>query len=464
MNNQGDAPRTVRRWRVFFGGLGLAAAAVIAAIYLTAPRPPMVATDGVDFAIAELIERATARVRLLPWSGVAWGRLGSIFYVHHFNAAADEAFAVAERCSPRDPRWPYLRGLSMAEENLQAALPMLHRAAVLTRNGPPAVRLRLAELLLERGDLARAETEIDQVLRSHPNDGRALLNAGRLALLKGELGKSRDLLERARTMAPQVKTIFTLLASVSTRLGDKEGAARHRAAAASLGETAFWPDPFRQETLEFKVGHDALLEQGTAATRGQDFARARPILEKVTRDYPHSIRAWTALAHLHRRRGDLSSARRALESAFKVDGASLEAHVELGSILHEEKDFRAAEQHFREAIRARPEVAEAWFNLGLALLAQHSWAPAIDAFATAKGLKPDFADAYLFLGQALAMSGRWSEAAKELERSLAFSPGDVRAERLLRQVRKAMSEQRGTVAPQPDARGDHPIGDEAREF
>src|SRR5687767_7433313 len=326
MNSQGETTHGRRRWRIF-GGLGLAGAGVIVALYLTAPRPPTVATEGVDFAITELIERATARVRLFPWSGAAWGRLGSIFYVHHFNAAADAAFAVAERCSPRDPRWPYLRGLSMAEENLQAALPMLHRAAELARDGPPAVRLRLAELLLERGDLDAARVQIDHVLRSHPKDGRALLNAGRLALIEGELEQSRAFLERARTAAPQVKAIFTLLASVQTRLGDQASAVKNLADATALGEIAFWPDPFRQETLEFKVGKDALLEKSAAATQRGDHAEALGILEKVTADYPESSRGWMALAHVHRLCGDGTSARKALEMAFQQEPDSPEAHV-----------------------------------------------------------------------------------------------------------------------------------------
>ena len=427
-----------RDWRLLLSGFGLVAVGIGVALYLTAPRPPVVETKGVDFAIAQLIKKATRRVRLMPWSGSAWGRLGSIYYLHHFNRAADEAFAVAERRSPRDPRWPYLRGLSMAEEDLAAALPMLRRAAELSGDGPPAVRLRLAELLLERGELAEARVQIDRVLRSHPEDGRALLNAGRLALIEGDLPKSRALLERARKAAPQIKMIATLLASVFSRLGEKEEAAGHLAAAANLGETAFWPDPYRQETLQFKIGRDALLEQSNAATQRGDYAGALKILEKVTRDYPDSTRAWIALAYAHRQLRDRASARKALAEAFKLEATSPEAHVELGNILHEEKDFAGAADHFREAIRVRPEAAEAWFNLGLTLITRRSLPEAIESFQRAKALKPQLADTYIFLGQALAMSGRLSEARGELEQALQLKPGDPRAQTLMAQVRAAM--------------------------
>jgi len=432
-----------RRWGKWVAMLAAMAGAALIALYGWAPRPPSPKLEGVDVAIADAIRSATARVRLLPWLGTTWGRLGSVFYVHHFNAEAEEAFAHAERLSARDPRWPYLRGLSMAEEDLDAALPMLRRAAERSGDGPAAPRLRYAELLLERGDLEEAEAQIARVLRRDAHDGRALLNMGRLAFARGDFAASRKHLERSLERAPAVKATRTLLANVLLRLGDEAGAEAELARAAPLDEKAFWPDAFRQEAQAYRAGKDALIERSAQAIGEGDFGAALRLLEKATREYPDAIRAWNSLAHVHRQRQDIAAARHAIERALALDPASVEAHVELGGIFYDEKKFAEAEKHFREAVRVKPDSAEAWFNLGLSLTSQRQLPGAVEALQKARALKPHLPEACIFLGQALAMSGQLAAAATELEQALKLSPSDQRAQTLLAQVRQAL----GGTAP-----------------
>ncbi|MGI8602052.1 MAG: tetratricopeptide repeat protein [Verrucomicrobiales bacterium] len=427
-----------RRWLLALLLL-TAAGAGIATVYLTAPRPPLSDLEGVDPAIAKAIARRERLVRLLPRSGTAWGRLATTFYMHHFNGQADVAFAMAERLSPRNPRWPYLRGLSMAEEDMDKALPMLRRAASLVGDGPAAPRLRFAELALERGHLDEAEAHLAHVLKREPENARALLNMGRLEFTRGRLAESRSFLERSLQHAPGVKASRMLLATVLQRLGETGASAQELRAASSLPEKTFWPDPFRQEALAFWVGKDALFTRADDAILQQDFAQARELFQRAVREYPSEARSWIGLGKVQRSLGDRASATNSLQKALALAPDSLVAHIELGGVFYDEKQFAEAERHFRKSIQLKPELSEAWHNLGLSLTAQQKPDEAVEAFERALSLKPSSAPSYTFLGQALAMTGQLSAAMAKLDRALELSPDDSSALTLRNQVRTAMN-------------------------
>ena len=122
----------------------------------TAPRPPMVAFQGLDPAIVKLIQSEQDMVRQSPYSGPAWGALGMVLYAHAFAPQANTCFGEAERLDPREPRWPYLRAVCFLQEdpNIAHALPDLKRAAALAGDTPDAPRLLLAETLLDQGQTA----------------------------------------------------------------------------------------------------------------------------------------------------------------------------------------------------------------------------------------------------------------------------------------------------------------------
>src|SRR5947209_9301049 len=114
-----------------------------------------------------------------------------VLSIHDFLAEADGCFANAEKFDGTEPRWPYLRGLARSGENPEDALPHLRRAAQLCGD-LPAPHLRLAELLVERGDFDEAEGHIQRVLNRDPKDGRALLALGRISFARGRLQESHD--------------------------------------------------------------------------------------------------------------------------------------------------------------------------------------------------------------------------------------------------------------------------------
>ena len=344
-----------------------------------------------------------------------------VLSIHDFGREADPCFAEAERLDPSEPRWPYLRGLARSGDNTAAAVPHLERAARLCGD-MAAPHLRFAELLIERGQLERAEGEIRRVLRLNPRDARALLGLGRIALAQGHFPESRDYLQQSIESASDVRASRALLATVQQRLGNSAAAEQSLAAASGLPEDHVWPDPFLVEINQMRVGLSAALDDADTWLKQGRCSESVALLQQTVRNYPESMKAWLTLGRAWKQCTNTSSAEEALRRAVQVEPSSVEARVEYGIILYAQARYSESEASYREAIRINPNLAEAWFNLGLCLIGQQKIDAALDAFQTACRYKPDLVRAYTHLAESLARQGRTNEASFLLSQASRLNP------------------------------------------
>jgi tetratricopeptide (TPR) repeat protein len=393
--------------------------------------------EGVDPAVVQAIDSARWRVRLLPWSAAAWGRLGSVLFIHDFNAAAEICLAEAERLDANQPRWPYLRARSLAEHDPDAALPVLQHSIDLCGEEPVAPRLQLAEMLVERGRLDEAERYFLQVHARDPEDGRACLGLGRVALARGKLPESLSYLQRSAVQAPHIKATHVLLAAVHQRSGNPQAADRELGQAALLEEFPVWPDPFLGEAMGMRVGLDAELSR---ARRFRAEGRAKEeidLLRRLVVAYPESDRGWEMLGSAYDRLGDLDSAEQALRTAVRLAPKSVVAQMQMGVVFFHQGQYPEALKHFRSAVLLKPDLAAAHFNLGQCLTKQGDFAAAIEPLRQATRLKPDLAEAHAELGIALFVTGAPAEAVEPLREALRLKPNDPRTSDFLQQALRA---------------------------
>lgn len=413
------------------GGLALGGAVGYFAWHrATTPAVPVFKTDDADPAVAKVIAEARAAVVQAPRSGTAWGRLGMVLSIHDFLNEAETCFELAERFDPKEPRWPYFRGLARSDDSPEYALPCLQRASQLAGE-VAAPHLRLAEMLSERGRLDEAEALIRPVVERNPKDARALLGLGRLSLARGQLRESLDYLQRSTQLAPNVKASQALLAIVQQRLGNNMGADEAQRTAARLPEETVWPDPFLLEINQLRTGLGATVDAANYHLRHGNAKAAVTLMEKATRDYPEKPRAWLVLGKALNEATNFPGAEQALRKAVQLEPTSLDARVELGNALFGLEKYSEAEANFREAIRMQPNLAEGWFNLGLCRMNQRDNEGAIESFDKATRLKPDLTLAFIRWGQALGRLRRIPEAIQQLKHALELSPSNVEAKELL---------------------------------
>lgn len=413
------------------GGLTVAGSAGYFIWYrATTPAVPIFKTDDADPAVAKAIVQARDAVEQAPRSGPAWGRLAMVLSIHDFMNEAETCFAIAERFDPKEPRWPYFRGLARSDDSPDYALPCLKRASQLSGE-VAAPHLRLAEMLSERGKLDEAEALIRPVYARNPQDARALLGLGRIALARGQVRESLEFLQRSVQFAPDVKASHALLAIVQQRLGNSTGAEEAQRKAAILPEQPIWPDPYLLEINQFRTGLGATIDLANFYLRQGNAKSAVALMEQAARDYPEKPRAWLVLGKALSEATNHAAAEQALRKAVLLEPTSLDARVDLGSALFGQAKYSEAEANFREAIRLQPSLAEGWFNLGLCRMNQRDNEGAVEAFQKAANLKPDLTLTYIRWGQALGRLRRVPEAIQQLKHALELSPNNAEAKEML---------------------------------
>ncbi len=426
------ARRTSRSLRrAFLLAVLLAGAAVAAWMWYgrrppPALQPPVVDTSGLDRDVAEAIEAARREVVASPRSARAWGKLGMIFVAHDFRGEGNACFAEAERLDPRDPRWPYLQGVTLEFGAPEEALPKLRRAVELAGN-EPAPRLRLAETLLTVGQLDEAETLFRFVHQDDPENARALLGLGRVASARGETANSIALLRQAAASPYARKAAHVLLAQAYGRLPGKEREAENeRELIARLPADPGWPDPYVEEALAVQGGKKARVERANRLRHQGRVREALALMHEATLLDPDSDYVWQSYGHMLLDARDYRGAERAFRKAIELAPDRFEQRFRLGTALYYQKPARAgalaeAADAFRAAIRVTPSDARAHFSLGRCL--QEEGRPAdrpeaIAAYRAAVRCRPNYAEAHRNLGQLLAQTGREAAEMAVLQRLL----------------------------------------------
>lgn len=442
MNHRPSNPTDVRaasrrrlaNWLIAVLIGSLLACAALFALKHRLPRPPVVATGGLDPAVAKVIEGALRDVRAAPRSGDAWGRLGSALMHYEFIPETRMCFHRAEELSPRNPRWRYLHALLELSRSPAEATPLLRRAVAACGDRPDMPRLQLAQWLAERGETAEAEQSFQTLLRLASNHPPALLGLARIRRTQGRLAECRSLVERCLGDPHTAKSAHALLAQVQQALGDASGAEGAARRVASLPADVPWPDPFWAEASAFRVGRKALLQDASALLDQDQFDQALEILAVVTHDYPEDDEGWYLTGWTLNRAQRAVEAERALREHLRRSPQSPKGHAQLAVSLLTQKRSAEAVDVLQAALKLKPTWRELHFNLAYACTQLGRDAEAIQHLRDALALDPNHVPTYTALAELLIRRADATEARLLLRQALELQPTDTRARALLQSL------------------------------
>jgi Flp pilus assembly protein TadD len=438
----------------------LAVLVMVALALILSPRRqtdlPSIPTAGLDPAVARLIESARDEVRLAPRSGAAWGKLGSVLVHYEFVEQGRAAFAQAEKLSPAEPRWPYLSALLLLNHDAATALLKLERAVALeirapglesrvrreTRDPQPETqtpqpdmpRLRLAQFLAEHGREDEAERHFNALLRAQPDHAPAHLGLARLHHARGRLGECTNALRLCLDDRHTAKSAHALLSAAHRALGlsaEAEAAARRSTA---LPADVPWPDPYWEETLVWRVGRKAMIEDASALMDRGRLEEALPVLAQVTRDYPADDEAWYLMGWALNQLQRSVPAERALLEHLRRTPQSPKGHAQLAVSLLSQKRHAHAIEILEAGLKLKPTWRELHFNLGYAWVQLGRDDEAIRHFRNALAHDPNHPATYTALAELLARRGERDEARRLLRQLLILDPANPRAPSLLERV------------------------------
>ena len=239
-------------------------------------------------------------------------------------------------------------------------------------------RVKLAEALLEAGNIERSQRLFDALRRVPESEAAAELGLGRIAAAEGHHEEAVAHLQRAVTLFPEWGAAHYALALSYRALGRREDAQRALEQHARFGPR--WP------------------------------AIADPVLATVTSlrdDAQTNLQRGLKLADA----GDVAGAIAAHEAALALDPSIAQAHANLVVLYGRARDWPKAEAHYRTVVALGFNLADAHYDYGVLLGLQQRWEDAADAYRKAIAVNPRHAGAHNNLGQILERQQKIDAAA-----------------------------------------------------
>ncbi len=351
------------------------------------PVVPQVHLEGVDPEVAEDLQQRRAMVLKAPHKAELWGEFGMHLHAQAYTNEAMTCYAAASSLESRNPLWPYLRGIILAQGvNPSAAVPDLRQAANLSRTDSLS-RLKLAEILLALDRLDEAAAEIKQVLAANPRDARGLLIRAQLAVASREYAVALKSLQQVPDIPFARRQSSTLLAVVYEGLADSVAAKLERNRLAGLSPDEPWPDVHINQVEQRVVGLIGRLRRAHALMQQQPLQGIQLLRDTVQR-YPQSA----------------------------------EAFANLGILLGMIDDYDAAESALQKCLEIAPNNAFHWYILGSVRQNHGQFAAAIIAFRKSIELSSTNPQVYLALGECLQQTGNRDDAAAAFQQARAIEP------------------------------------------
>jgi len=416
-------------------------AAIVAA---AVPAPPDLSDWPAE--LRDRIAAATASARAGNREGIR--QLSALYHANGFFEAARGCYEALEKLEPHEPRWRHRHAAILAGfGETDAALRHAEQAVKLAPDYVPA-RLRLADILLKRGETSSAAAVYRDILRSgeHPH---ALLALARLDVEARNWAEARPRLERVVALT-NYELGYDLIVTVYEQLGLNAPAAGIRGRAKASGAYRDPPDPWLDELTELcfdsyrlslaagvaqRTGRltDALrlLERATALTpddvsirfqlaqtfaQNRELKRARAEFERCTASAPEFPDAWAHLAVLLDQTGDVAAAERTVTAGLARCPDSPGLHLMRARFHRRAGRVPAALDSYRRSIQLRPNEAEPYIELATLLLQGNATEEGLRHLHAALEAEPDHPTALALLALTAISQGNEPTARRWLVR------------------------------------------------
>jgi tetratricopeptide (TPR) repeat protein len=352
------------------------------------PVPPF-ALEALPTAARERVAAAYRRAAAEPANADATGSVAMLLHSYDQLNLAEAWYRRALRLDPAAFDWAYLLGVVQAERGLQQDAARSLRDAVEKRPRDVPARLKLADVLLARGDLDASAALFEELLKEHPESPQAHHGAGRVEAARGRPAAAAERFRRATELFAGFGAGYYALGLAYRDLGRADDARSalqlyeaHRMEAPPLD------DPVLGRVLRLKTGPLARLAEGVRLAKA----------------------------------GEVEGSISEHEAALAADPSLAQAHANLISLFGRLRRWDKAEEHYRAAIALSPGLAEAHYDYGVALVQQRRPREAAEAFARALAINPNYAAAHNNLGNMLEAEGHAGEAESHYRAAIANDP------------------------------------------
>jgi tetratricopeptide (TPR) repeat protein len=356
-----------------------------------------------------------------------------------FDEKILECYLQAERFDPKNPRWPYLRGLHVLEGNRPEGILLFRQALSRADRSKDraAILFRLARVLLEDQQLDEVDRDVQALRQIEPDSPRAHFALGLLAAARDDRPAARTHMRMLTDLPFARKYACALLASLEDE--DRQAARAYMDRSAQLPRDEPWPDSFEEEVRSCRVDRLTRIAKFWDLKKQGRIEEATDFLRAYVAQQPDAEVCYIFGFHLFSL-NQFDEAEQVFRLTLQHAPSHAKAHLILGEVLYQNGEKLFGESSTREqalgrfreavAVEERALTLEPTFGLahlvrGRALKRLGRTDEALRAFREALLLAPQMSEAYLALGETLAELGQFSEGLDNLEKAVQFAlPGD----------------------------------------
>ena len=288
----------------------------------------------------------------------------------------------------------------------------IYESMLMDRANDDEVRIRLALLLREKGDLHRAQAELSKVSVKSPYGSLAQLERASTLILQGRPGKAAGLCSEIADMRPNDVAPVIGLVRAHLAMGNLDQAR-------SLCQ--YFVDKHPSDKMA--IAQVRVVLGKTQLLSGDSVQASRSFQMAMREPSMHEPEAFYGLAKA-RARGDLKVGNEIarLSSNIATSGEGIRMRIELGKLALGEQDYKRAVYYFSKALRWQPNNVAAKVLLGeaynLALKAGEKTDP-VEVFSSVLSSDPGNTRARLGLARAYAIKREFPLALSAYDKVLA---------------------------------------------
>jgi tetratricopeptide (TPR) repeat protein len=424
----------MRRVWIYIGA-GILAVAVAVAVYrFSRPKIPEIPIAQLDAAASKVIEQHVQAVRDNPRSGAAWGELGAILKSYEFRNEALYCLGQAERLDPQQPRWPYLIGATLLDDSRAEAIAKIRKAVELAGAEKPELRIRLAKLLAESGELAEAQSTLEEGLRIAPPHFPTHLALAHVVRQRGDWAKAEEYARTCTQDARTARAAWRLVALGQQRAGNSEGVAEAERQAAQAPPEMKDVEPFEAEVMIARGDPRWMSDRAQELIRSGQVAAANALIEQLLKTHPEFSESWLLLGRMQLLQKHPAEAEASFRRHLAMEPQSLNGTFQLGRALQDQQKLSEATEVFERATKLKEDFGPAWFNLGVCLVRLGRKAEARQPLRQAIRHNPEYIDSYIVLADLYAQAGEADPALDLLNEAAAVNPNDPRVRNMKRRI------------------------------
>jgi len=353
--------------------------------------------------------------------GAGYAQLGALYFRAGLLDVADLAFYDATQLAPKDARWLYLRGvLANAQKRAADARANFEAALALDQDYLP-IRYRLADTLIELGDLAGAHNLLDAAFAQRKDIAVLPAMLGRLEIRQQRYADAIAHLNAALELEPQATALYKDLAAAYTAQGN---AAAAKDAQAKAGTTApNLADPlvagiFGGDASNAPPVRGSPLQQARQLLAQRDFAGSREKVDEALKAQPEDVEALALAARLDALMMFTEQAQKEAARALKLQPQGASANLSQGMVYEFAGDDANARTYYQRAVQADPNLADARLLLGNSLMRNGDYAQAAEQYRRLVAIAPSNDNADARVAAALFAAGKCSDALADLNSKL----------------------------------------------